>query len=67
MITVIKFILLFLQSLIEVIGGVGGVIIILGLFNNGQVNVKGKPKITAIVFLGTLLSLLINIAIHFCK
>lgn len=67
MITVIKIILLFLQSLIEIIGGIGSVIIILGLLNNGQVNVKGKSKMTAIVFLGTLLSLLINIAINFCK
>jgi hypothetical protein len=67
MIIIIKDILLLLQSIIEVIGGVGSVIIILGLFNNGQVNVRSKSKMTAIVFLGTLLSLLINISLHLCK
>ena len=67
MITVIKIFLLFLQSLIEVIGGVGSIIIILGLFNNGQVSVKGKSKMTAIVFLGTLLTILLDIGIYLCK
>jgi hypothetical protein len=51
----------------EVVGGVGCVIIVLGLVNNGEVNVKGKSKMTAIVFLGTLLSVLVSVAIHLCK
>ena len=67
MLTIIKIILLLLQSIMEVVGGVGCVIIVLGLFNNGEVNVKGKSKMTAIVFLGTLLSVLVSVAIHLCK
>ena len=67
MLTIIKIILLLLQSIMEVVGGTACVIIILGLFNNGEVSVKGKSKMTAIVFLGTLLSVLVSVAIHLCK
>ena len=57
---IFKFILELFQSIIEVIGGIGCIIIALASFSKGEVQIKSKKQMILIICSGGILSIILN-------